>query len=224
MFSFTGAGTKGFAGDGGPAFMAQFGAVYCIAFDPRHENLYLDDLDNRRIRALNLKTGIIKTVAGNGEKGLPADGADALQAPLLDPRAAAMDSQGNLYILERSGNALRKVDRAGKIFTVAGTGKKGLEGDDGDALKATFSGPKHLCVDPQDDVIIADSDNHVIRKYLAKEKRIVRVAGSGKRGTAGVGGPAKDLEMDQPHGVYVNKSGVLYISDSMNNRVLKIEP
>jgi len=220
--AFAGTGKRGFSGDGGPAAAAQFGNLYCVAFDHRHENLYLADLDNRRIRAINLKTGLVRTVAGNGEKGVPQDGAQATQAPLVDPRAVAVDSKGNLYILERSGHALRRVDAHGKIRTVAGTGSKGFAGDGGDALKATFSEPKHLCVDGRDDVIIADTDNHVIRKYLVKENRIVRVAGTGKSGSGGVGGPLNELEMNQPHGVCVHKSE-LYIADSLNNRVLKIE-
>ena len=224
VFPFAGTGRKGFSGDGGPANAAEFGNVYCVAFGARGENLYLADLDNRRIRAVNLKTGIVNTVAGNGEKGVPQDGAEATQAPLVDPRAVAVDSQGALYILERTGHALRVVDRNGKIRTVAGTGRKGIDGDGGEALKASFNEPKHLCIDASDNVIIADTDNHVIRKYLVKENRIVRVAGSGKSGASGVGGPASAVELNQPHGVQVNKSGVLYIADSLNNRVLKIEP
>ena len=173
---------------------------------------------------MDLTSGVVTTVAGNGERGVPGDGAEAVRSPLVDPRAVAVDSQNNVYILERSGHALRVLDRNGKIRTVAGTGRKGSEGDGGDALKASFNEPKHLCVDPEDNVIIADTDNHVIRKYLPRENRVIRVAGSGRRGAGGVGGPARDLELDQPHGVYVDKSGVLYIADSLNNRVLKIEP
>jgi len=224
VFPFAGTGRKGFSGDGGPASAAEFGNVYCVAFDVRRDNLYLADLDNRRIRSVNLKSGIVTTVAGNGEKGVPRDGAEATEAPLVDPRAVAVDSQGILYILERSGHALRAVNRDGKIRTVAGTGRKGFDGDDGEALKASFNEPKHLCVDGNDNVIIADTDNHVVRKYLPKENRIIRVVGSGKSGAGGVGGPASAVELNQPHGVHVDKSGVLYIADSLNNRVLKIEP
>ena len=72
-------------------------------------------------------------MAGNGKKGVPVDGDDARSAPLVDPRAVALDGRGNLYILERSGHALRVVDRSGKIRTVAGTGKPGDSGDGGDA-------------------------------------------------------------------------------------------
>ena len=223
VLPFAGTGKRGFSGDGGPASAAEFGNVYCVAFDAARENLYLADLDNRRIRAVHLKTGIVRTVAGNGEKGIPQDGAAATQAPLVDPRAVAVDSQGALYVLERSGHALRVVDRNGKIRTVAGTGRKGIDGDNGEALKASFNEPKHLCIDRDDNVIIADTDNHVIRKYLPKENRIMRVAGSGKSGAGGVDGLASAVEFNQPHGVCVDKSGALYIADSLNNRVLKIE-
>src|SRR5687767_10890771 len=82
-----GTGEKGFSGDGGPAAKAKFGGIYCASLDPNAENLYLADLDNRRIRAVNLKSGIVKTVAGNGQKGVPSDGAVAVEAPLVDPRA-----------------------------------------------------------------------------------------------------------------------------------------
>ena len=223
IHAFAGTGKKGFAGDGGPAAKAEFGGVYCIAFDPKGEQMYLADLDNRRIRAIDMKTGTVRTVAGNGEKGVPEDGAEAVKAPLVDPRAVAADGAGNVYILERSGNALRVVDAKGKVRTVAGTGKVGATGDGGDARKATLNGPKHLCVDGDGNVIIADTENHLIRKYLPKDGKIVRVAGSGKKGNAGIGGPPDKAELSQPHGVVVSKDGTLYISDSSNNRVLKIE-
>jgi hypothetical protein len=125
------------------------------------------------------------------------------------PAQVAVDSKGSIYILERSGHALRKVDNEGRIRTVAGTGKKGNA--DGEALKAEFNGPKHICMEANDDVIIADTDNHVIRKYVAKENRVVRIAGAD-------GG---EFRLNQPHGVKVDKNGALYIADSLNNRVLK---
>src|SRR6185437_3890026 len=124
---------KGFAGDGGPAAAAEFGGIYCLALDEANQALYLADLDNRRIRVVDLKTGNVSTLAGNGSKGVPKDGADARSAPLVDPRAVAVDGRGNVYILERGGHALRVVDRSGKIRTLAGTGAKGSSGDGGDA-------------------------------------------------------------------------------------------
>jgi DNA-binding beta-propeller fold protein YncE len=220
VFPFAGSGKRGFAGDGGPAAAAEFGNVYCLAFDPNRENVFVDDLDNHRIRVVNLKTTIVTTAAGNGQHGVPHDGGRALDEPLVDPRAITVDSRGNLYILERSGNTLRMVDRNGAIHTVAGTGKKGAQ--DGEALAASFSGPKHLCMDRSDNVIIADTDNHVIRKYLPKEKRVITIVGVGKVGSGGIGGPAASVELNQPHGVFVDNAGTLFIADSLNNRVLKI--
>jgi len=217
-----GTGEKGYSGDGGPALAAKFGGIYCASVDVKGEYVYLADLDNRRIRKVNLKSGQAGLVAGNGQKGVPKDGAEGISAPLIDPRAVTVDRKGNVYILERSGNALRVVDPSGKIRTVAGTGEKGNSGDGGEALKATMNGPKHLCVDLQDNVIIADTENHMIRKYIPATGRIVRVAGSGKRGTAGIGGPPEEAELNQPHGVTMDRNGILYISDSSNNRVLKI--
>jgi sugar lactone lactonase YvrE len=220
--TFAGTGDKGFAGDGGPAAKARFDGVYCIAFGPKAERLYVADLENRRICMIDMKSGEISTVAGNGKKGVPEDGALAKDAPLVDPRAVAADGKGNVYILERSGNALRVVDSDGKIRTVAGTGKAGHSGDDGDALKAQLNGPKHLCVDPDDNVLIADTENHVIRKYLPKTGKIVHVAGTEKLGSAGLDGPPEKCELARPHGVWSSKRGEIYIADSENNRVLRI--
>jgi DNA-binding beta-propeller fold protein YncE len=209
----------GYAVDG-PA--ARGNGPYCITLDFTGTKLYIADL--RRVQLLDLPSGRLSVVAGNGQKGRPADGAKATEAPLVDPRAVAPDRQGNVYILERGGNALRVVDRAGTIRTVVNaSGAKGGDGDGGLALAATMNGPKHLCVDLDDNVIIADAENHLVRKFLPKEGRIVRVAGTGKKGVAGIGGDPKQCELARPHGVVVHpKSGELFITDSYNNRVLKI--
>jgi DNA-binding beta-propeller fold protein YncE len=217
-----GTGEKGYSGDGGPATKAKFGGIYCLALDAKGEKMYLADLDNRRIRMVDLTGGTVTTVAGNGEKGVPKDGGDAKSSPLVDPRAVAVDAKGNVYILERSGHALRVVDADGKIHTVAGTGRAGATGDGGPAKEATLNGPKHLCVDKDGNVLIADTENHLIRKYLPKDGTIVRVAGNGKKGSAGLDGPPEQAELNQPHGVTVDSAGTIFIADSSNNRVLKI--
>lgn len=208
--------TKGFSGDGGPVARAQFSGIYCISLNPAKDKMVVTDLDNRRVRMIDMKSGVVSALAGNGEKGVPADGAEAAQAPLVDPRAATMDSKGNVYVLERGGHALRMVDAAGRIRTLI-AGPRDAKGP------KTLSGPKHLCVDRDDNVIIADTDNHRIVKWLAAEGRMEVIVGTGVKGTAGVGGPPERLQLNQPHGVYIDRDGVLYISDSMNNRVLRIE-
>lgn len=220
--NFAGTGEKGFSGDGGPADQARFGGIYCVTLAPDEQRLFLADLDNRRIRVINLQTRTVMTVAGNEEKGVPADGAMAVNSPLVDPRAVTADADGQIYILERSGHALRIVDRDGRVRTVVGTGKAGNSGDGGPGKAATMNGPKHLCLDHDGSVIIADTENHVIRRYLPKEDRIVKIAGTGKKGTGGVGGPPLQVELFQPHGVTIGPHGELFIVDSGNNRILKI--
>ena len=220
--TFAGTGKKGFSGDGGPAAQAEFSTIIQIALDPAARHLYVTDIGNHRIRRIALASGLVETVAGNGEHGVPPDGAEAKAAPLTDPRAVAVAADGGCYILERGGHALRYVDPAGKIRTVAGTGKAGNTGDGGDARLATLNGPKHLCLDRDGSVLIADAENHVIRRYTPKDGRIVRVAGTGKAGSAGVGGDPLQCELRRPHGVTMDSDGTLFITDSYNDRVLKI--
>lgn len=216
-----GTGEKGFSGDGGSATLARFGGIYCVSVG-LDQQLYLADLDNSRIRVVNPKTGLVRTVAGNGRKGVPADGSVATNAPLNDPRAVIADALGRVYILERNGHSLRLVDTNGLVRTLIGTGQKGNSGDGGDARQATMDGPKHLCFDLDGNVLIADTENHVIRHYNPRTGIITRLAGTGKKGAKGIGGPPLDAELSQPHGVYVHRDGTLYISDSSNHRVLRI--
>jgi sugar lactone lactonase YvrE len=210
-----------FPGFNVPADRARTSGPYCITLDFAGAQLYVADL--RRVHVVDVKTGATRVVAGNGEKGVPTDGALATEAPLTDPRAAAVDRKGNVYILERNGHALRVVGRDGKIRTVVNVaGKKGADGDGGDAALATMNGPKHLCVDREDNVIIADAENNLIRKYIPSSGKIIRVAGTGQKGSAGLDGPPEKCELNRPHGVTIHRDGTLFITDSYNNRILKI--
>jgi sugar lactone lactonase YvrE len=220
--TWAGDGRKGHAGDGGPATAASFGMVIQVALDPRSEHLYVADIASLRVRRIGLQNGLVETVAGNGRKGVPPDGAMAKDAPLVDPRAVVPDHAGGFYILERGGHALRYVDAQGRIQTVAGTGKAGLSGDGGTALAATFNGPKHACLDRDGTVLIADAENHVIRRFDPKTNTILRVAGTGKKGAAGLGGDPLACELNRPHGVTIGPDGLLYITDSYNDRILRI--
>lgn len=221
VLPFAGTGEKGFGGDGGWARDAKFDGVFCVGFDPDKKNLYITDLGNKRIRKVDMKTEVVTTVAGTGKVGVPKDGEDAVSQPLVDPRAHAVDKDGNLWILERGGHALRVVDAKGKIRTVAGTGKAGM--GVGKALEAAFNGPKHLCIDTDGSVLIADTENHRVVRFNPKDNTVSLVAGTGKKGkTMGDGDPLK-AEFNQPHGVIVHpKTGDIYISDASNGRVLKI--
>lgn len=212
---------KSLAGYTVPADKAHGSGPYCITLDFTGTKLFIADLT--RIHELDIATGKTRVVAGNGEKGRPEDGAVAIEAPLSDPRAAAPDRKGNLYILERGGNALRVVTPDGKIKTVVNaSGKKGSTGDGGPALEASMNGPKHLCVDLEDNVIMADAESHLIRKFTPKDGQLTRVAGTGKQGRGALGGSPLECDLARPHGVTVHRDGTLYITDSYNHRILKI--
>jgi sugar lactone lactonase YvrE len=209
--TLAGTGSAGFSGDGGAATRAEFDFVMCITLTPKADRVHVADLKNLRIREVNLGTGLVRTVAGNGERGVPADGAVATAAPLIDPRAAAEDEQGILYILERGGHALRAVLPDGTIRTVAGTGKRGFA--DGPAAESEFGSPKHLCIGPQGKVYIADDQNGAIRVYDPAEKSVRTVLGRS------FGDPA--IRLKNPHGVTWHK-GWLYVVDMGNNRILRV--
>jgi transcriptional regulator len=141
----------------------------------------------------------------------------------VDPRAIAVDRDGRLYICERGGHALRVVDPNGTIRTIAGTGTAGASGDGGPALSAQLNGPKHIFVEKNGDVLIADTENHVIRRYLPRTGRIERVAGTGVQGVGGLGGPPELCPLNRPHGAVVHpRTGELYIADSENHRILRV--
>ena len=218
----TGSGQSGFAGDGGLAKDALFSTLIQIAIDPAKKNLFVADIGNKRVRRIDLESWTIKTVAGYGVGGVPPDDTIAVTAPLVDPRSVTPDAAGGFYILERNGHALRYVNAKGGIRTVAGTGIKGLSGDAGPALQATMSGPKYTTLDRDGTVLICDAENHVIRRYDPNTGLVTRVAGTGKAGDAGVGGDPLQCELRRPHGVTVGPDNALYITDSYNNRILKI--
>lgn len=209
--TIAGSEKEGFGGDGGPAKSAAFNFVMCISLSQNKETLHIVDLKNRRIRNMNVRTGIVTTAAGNGAKGVPADGDQANTSPLVDPRAAASDAAGNLYILERGGNALRVVRTDGTIHTVAGTGEKGFR--DGPAAQAKFGSPKHVCTDPNGNVFIADDQNGAIRKFDPKTSTVTTILGRG------IG--SEKIRLSHPHGVCVH-DGVLYVIDSGNHRILSV--
>jgi DNA-binding beta-propeller fold protein YncE len=208
-----GNGEAGFGGDGGPALQATFHGIFAIDLDPRGRKLYIADLSNRRVRAVDLQSGTVTTIAGNGQKAVPEDGSPAVSSPLVDPRAVAADRNGNVYILERGGNALRVVDKQGRIRTLIAPG----------AISPDMKGPKHLTVDQRTGkVIIADAENNLIRVYDPKTRATTNVAGTGVKGDkiAPDGDPVQS-QVSRPHGVTVQEKW-LYISDSYNHRIVRM--
>ncbi|MEZ5351092.1 MAG: hypothetical protein R2762_00515 [Bryobacteraceae bacterium] len=209
-----GNGKAGFSGDGGPATEASFKGIFAIDLSPAGDKLYLADLGNVRVRMVDLKTGLVSTVAGNGESAEPSEGARAASSPLVDPRAVAADARGNVYVLERRGNALRVVGRDGRIRTLIRPGQ----------AKPDLKGPKHLCVDRNGGVWIADAENHLVRRYSVKSRTLTTVAGTGEQGDRIVAEDPLRTQLARPHGVFVHPSGAIYITDSYNHRLLRMRP
>ena len=215
-----GSGTLGFGGDGGPATAAQLALPSGVALDGAG-NLYIADWANHRIRKVDA-AGVISTVAGDGTRGYGGDGGPAVAAQLRYPEGVAVDGSGNLYIADSSNHRIRKVDAAGVITTVAGDGTEGFGGDGGPAVAAQLDFPQGVALDGAGNLYIADTYNHRIRKVDAAGV-ISTVAGDGTEGYGGDGVPAVAALLNRPGGVAVDGSGNLYIADSGNDRIRKVD-
>ncbi len=218
--TIAGTGERGFGGDGGPAVQAQLNTPRGMAVDGAG-NLYIADTHNNRIRMVDF-SGTISTIAGTGERGFGGDGGPAVQAQLNIPRGMAVDGAGNLFIAEPGNHRIRKVDSAGVITTVAGAGERGFGGDGGPATEARLNFPVDVTLDGAGNLFIADLGNLRIRK-VDSSGTITTVAGAGERGFGGDGGPAVQAQLASPYGVAVDSAGNLYIADSRNHRIRKVD-
>lgn len=213
-----GTGEPGYAGDGGPGHLAQLREPNDCFLDG-NGGLLIADIQDQRIRRLELASGVIDTFAGNGEKARGGDGLPARQASILGARAVCMDAAGNTYIAEREGNGVRIVTAGGIMGTVAGAdAERGYAGDGGLALAASWGAPKALRCDAGGNIIVVDTENHAIRRIDAATGIVTTIAG-GQLGGHGDGGPATDAGLDRPHGCGISADGILYIADSNNHRV-----
>jgi DNA-binding beta-propeller fold protein YncE len=213
-----GTGTAGFSGDGGPASGAQLRQPHSIAVAPDGRRLLVCDIGNHRIRQIDLATGTIVTVAGTGERQPTPDGAPLHGTPLNGPRTIAFDRAGNLFVALREGNAIYRIDsRRQTLHHMAGTGEQGYSGDGGQARAARLAGPKGLAWS-RDRLLVADTENHVIRDIDLKTGLIRTVLGTGARGDGPEGDPAR-CALARPHAVLAVGAGVLYVADSEAHRI-----
>jgi len=209
----------GLSGEGVPALEAD---IHCPADAGADAdgNLLVVDHANNRIRAIGFD-GLIDTIIGSGPIGTASDDGDrlgdggpALQATLQEPWALAFGPDGLLYFADRDNHAIRTVDSAGIIATIAGTGDRGFGGDGGLAIEAQMSRPLGIAVDAAGNLYIADSDNHVIRR-VDTHGIITTFAGTGEAGNSGDGGPATEAEINDPNGVAIDAEGNLYFADDV---------
>jgi sugar lactone lactonase YvrE len=216
--TIAGTGDAGFSGDGGPAVKAQFRQPHSIAFD-KQGRLLICDIGNHRVRRIDLKTGMIETYLGNGEKLPTPDGATIKGTPFNGPRAIDVDDAGNLYLALREGNAVYKIEpKTERITHIAGTGSKGYSGDGGPAKAAALNGPKGIALARNGSLYLADTENHAIRQVNLRTGTIQTVAGNGERGD-GPDGKPRGCRMNRPHGVFAARDGSIYIADSESHRI-----
>ncbi|SNT34982.1 Ig-like domain (group 3) [Granulicella rosea] len=221
--TIAGTGTIGSTGDGGPATAATVNTPTSVALDPAG-NIYFSDNGNNVVRRIDAFTGVITTVAGTlGTPGYTGDGGAATQATLNQPNGLSFDASGNLYIADTGNDVIRLVSVAtGTISTVAGKGGvASYTGDGGQAASATLYGPRGVTAVATGELYIADQNNNVIRKVSASGV-ISTIVGTSTPGFLGDGGLASQAELSLPASVALDVAGNMYVGDSGNNRVRKV--
>jgi sugar lactone lactonase YvrE len=186
--------------------------------------LYFCDLDNQRIRRIDLKTKRLTTIAGNGTRGYAGDGGPAVAAALNMPHEIQFDRAGNLYIAERDNHVIRKVDaKTVVISTVAGTGEAGFGGDGGPGAKAQLRQPHSIVVDRDGSLLICDIGNHRIRRLRLDTGVIDTYAGTGERQPTPDGAPVSGAPLNGPRTFAMAPNGDLFLALREGNAIYRID-
>jgi streptogramin lyase len=220
-----GTGEQGFAGDGGPATKALLNGPFDLCFDGAG-NLYFSDTFNHRIRRVDARTGIITTVAGNGEKGFYGDRRLATVAALNEPYGVVVDRPGNLYIADRLNRRVRRVGAASRVITtVAGIGEAHYSGDGGPAAKAGLVEPNGLAFGVRGAALyITDVADHRVRVVNLSSGKIATFAGSGAAEHSGDGGLATRAGTFGARAVKVGADGTVYILERQGSSLRAVDP
>jgi cysteine-rich repeat protein len=216
-----GSGARGYIGDGGAGTSAVVKEPEGIAIDAAG-TIYIADQDNSRIRKLS-PDGVITTICGTGDEGYRAsdDGGLAVNALLDHPRDVAFDAAGNLYIADTGNHRIRKIDPAGVITTIAGSGAVGYDGDNAPATTKSLNAPTNIVFDATGALVFTDTQNDRIRRIDAAGT-ITTIVGSGVEGFGGDNGAATSAQLFWPWDLTYS-GGQLYFSDSVNCRIRKVD-
>lgn len=220
--TLAGNGTAGYSGDSDVSTdgSVSLNAPWGVAMDGAG-NLYIADTGNHVVREIEGTTGVIGTVAGTGMAGDGGDGGPADQAALNQPQGVSLDANGNLYIADTHNHRIRKVNSAGIITTVAGNGMAGNIGDHGAATTAELNLPFAVTFDASGNMFIPDSGNNVVRR-VDTSGIITTFAGTGAAGYTGDNGPAAAATLFSPSGVAADAGGNVYIADTKNSCIRKV--
>jgi streptogramin lyase len=218
-----GNGTAGYAGDGGPALQASLHRPHELRFDAAG-HCYIADMMNHAIRRIDAKTGVITTLAGGGTKGYGGDGGPAAEATLSSPHSLQFGPDGNLYICDIGNHVIRRVDmRTGIITTFAGTGKPGPT-PDGAPLEGTpLRGPRSIDFDREGNLWLVTREGNQVFRFDLRAGRIHHVAGTGKAGFTGNGGPAREATLSGPKGIAIDREGNAWLADTESHTVRMID-
>lgn len=215
-----GTGVCGFSGDQGPALAAQIGTPAALALDTLG-NLYFTD--GNRVRAVNARSGIIGTLAGTENGDFGGDNGPATAAALSAPSSIAVDGLFNVFVADTANQRVRRIDGQSNIITtVAGSGAAGSSGNSGPATAAKLNTPKGVAIDATGNLFIADTGNGQIREVSASSGFISTVAGGGASSFSGDLGPAATAQFAKLRGVALDSSGNVYLADTGNCRVRRV--
>jgi streptogramin lyase len=212
------------AGTGTPGFgETQVNNPYGLIIGPDGA-LYFCDLDNQRVRRLDLQTRRLTTIAGNGQRGYRGDGGPALEASLNMPHELQFDARGDLYIAERDNHVVRKVDRTtGRISTVAGTGAAGFSGDGGPGSSAQLRQPHSVLIDRDGSLLICDIGNQRIRRLDLRTGIITTYAGTGAAQPTPDGAPVAGTPLNGPRTLALAANGDVYVALREGNAIVRID-
>lgn len=217
-----GNGRKGYSGDGGLATHAELNEPYEVRFDG-DGNMFFVEMQNHLVRRMDAKTGVISTVAGTGTPGFSGDGGPATKAQFKQPHSIALDGRGGIYVADIGNHRIRRIDLVtGTVETIAGNEKKALPKDGMVAKGNPVLGPRALFIDGTT-MWVALREGHSVWRIDLNEGKWTHVAGTGKRGFSGDNGPAKDAAFDGPKGIAVGPDKHVYVMDTENNAVRKID-
>lgn len=218
-----GSGRKGYAGDGGPATRAELNEPYEIRFD-RAGNLVFVERLNHVVRRVDAKTRLISTIAGTGTAGFSGDGGPATAARLNQPHSIQFDAKGALYICDILNHRIRIVEPGtGVIRTFAGTGEQAATPDGAKIAGAPLNGPRAMDFDRQGNLWLALREGNAVYKLDLKAGTLHHVAGTGRKGFTGNGGPAREATLSGPKGLSIGPDGNVYLADTESHSIRMID-